>query len=360
MSDTTVKRPFAGNGSKATIDDVAKLAGVSRTSVSRVLNNGPNVRPTLRAQVLRAVEELDFKVNIQARNLAGRAGGQIALVHQSDLDTEPNSYYHAALELGALRACARRGFQLVTRTVSADAETAKREIRSMFDDRWVDGVIVTPPLSDDIGLGRADRPKLHIVRVAGASQSSPATPSIGIDDFAAGLELARYLLGLGHRRFGYMHGLAGHISAERRFAGLKAALAEVGLSGADIVEEHGTFTFHSGIECAQRIINCAARPTALICANDDMAAGALLAIHRAGLSIPRDISVTGFDDTPLSAIVWPPLTTVHQPIKQIGHDAAELLIALIGQDPQSVETPRQVTASHHLVARESTGAPPSF
>ena len=126
----------------------------------------------------------------------------------------------------------------------------------------------------------------------------------------------------------------------------------------EVIEEHGTFTFHSGIECAQRIIDFAVRPTALICANDDMAAGALLAIHRAGLSIPHDISVTGFDDTPLSAIVWPPLTTVHQPIKQIGHDAAELLIALIGGDPDSDEPPKHVTARHHLISRETTGAPP--
>ena len=360
MSDTTARRPISGNGSRATIDDVAKLAGVSRTSVSRVLNNGPNVRPSLRAQVLRAVEELDFKVNIQARNLAGRTSGQIALVHQSDLDTEPNSYYHAALELGALRACAQHGFQLVTRTVSPDVETAKRQIRSMFDDRWVDGVIVTPPLSDEYALDQADGSELQIVRVAGTFDPSPLSPSIGIDDFAAGLDLTRHLLGLGHRRFGYIHGLAGHISAERRFAGLKAALAEAGLSDADIIEEHGTFTFHSGIECAQRMINRTVRPTALVCANDDMAAGALLAIHRTGLSIPEDISVTGFDDTPLSAIVWPPLTTVHQPIKQIGHDAAELLIALIGQDPQSADAPRQVTAPHHLVSRDSTGVPPIF
>ena len=359
MSKLNGGRRHSGSVGKPTIDDVATLAGVSRTSVSRVLNNGPNVRPILRDRVLRAVEELDFKVNVQARNLAGRATGQIALVHQSDLDTEPNSYYHAALELGALRACANHGYQLVTRTVSPDIDTAKRQIRSMFDDDLVAGIIVTPPLSDDPGLARlggADR--VPIVCVAADPKSSSGCPSVGIDDFAAGMDVARHLIQLGHRRFGYIHGLAGHRSAQRRFEGLMAALAESNIDDFSVTEEQGTFTFRSGIECAQRIIAKTVRPTALICANDDMAAGALLAIHRAGLAIPGDISVTGFDDTPLSEIVWPPLTTLHQPIKQIGHDATQMLIALIGRESEGTPAPSHVTSEHHLVLRESTGFPP--
>jgi LacI family transcriptional regulator len=123
-----VDRPRLNNRGKPTIDDVASLAGVSRTSVSRVLNDGPNVRPSLREKVRRAVDALNFTVNVQARNLAGRTSGQIALVHLSDVDTEPNSYYHAALELGALRGCAAHGFQVATRTVSPDPRIAQRQI----------------------------------------------------------------------------------------------------------------------------------------------------------------------------------------------------------------------------------------
>ena len=353
-------RPRANSGEKPTIDDVASLAGVSRTTVSRVLNNGPNVRPALREKVRRAVNALNFKVNVQARNLAGQTGGQIALVHQSDLDTEPNSYYHAALELGALRACAEHGFQIVTRTVSADRRIAKRQIRAMFDDGWVSGIILTPPLSDDGDLlADARQHLLAVVCIGSGPDVGAPVPTIGIDDLAAGRAIARHLIGLGHRRFGYIHGLVGHRSAEHRFTGLCLELADAGIRGAAVVEERGNFTFHSGIECAQRILEAKPRPTCLMCANDDMAAGALLAIHRAGLSIPADISVAGFDDTPLSEIVWPPLTTVHQPIKQIGQDAAELLIAAIarGADGNSAQPQRHLVA-FHLVERDSTGAPP--
>lgn len=357
----TAHRPGTGSDERPTIDDVASLAGVSRTTVSRVLNNGPNVRLAVREKVRRAVDSLGFTVNVQARNLAGRTSSQIALVHQSDVDTEPNSYYHAALELGALRGCSNRGFQIATRTVSPDPRAAQLQIRTMFEEQWVAGIILTPPLSDDLVLlADAKKRGLAIVCVAADPNLAVAVPTIGIDDLAGGRDIARYLIALGHRSFGYIHGLGGHRSAERRFAGLREELAAAAIADASVVEEHGTFTFRSGIECAQRILESKPRPTALMCANDDMAAGALLAIHRAGLAIPGDISVTGFDDTPLSEIVWPPLTTVHQPIKQIGHDAAELLVAMIGRGSRANEDPPpRVTASHHLVERESTGLPPA-
>ena len=354
-------RPRAGNGDKPTIDDVASLAGVSRTTVSRVLNHGPNVRPALRDKVRRAVDALDFKVNVQARNLAGQTGGQIALVHQSDLDTEPNSYYHAALELGALRACAQHGYQIVTRTVSADGKTAKRQIRAMLDDGWVSGIILTPPLSDDAELlADVQRNRMAAVCISSDPAIDAKVPSIGIDDLAAGRTIARHLIALGHRRFGYIHGLAGHASAERRFEGLSIELEVAGIGGPEsVVQERGTFTFHSGIDCAQRILEADPRPTCLLCANDDMAAGALLAIHRAGLSIPGDISVAGFDDTPLSEIVWPPLTTIHQPIKQIGQAAAELLITSISRVADAGDdAPQRRLVDFYLVDRDSTGAPP--
>lgn len=347
----------AGNG-KPTIDDVARLAGVSRTSVSRVLNNGPNVRPSLRDKVVHAVEQLGFEVNLQARSLAGGLGGQLVLVHESDLDTEPNSYYHSALELGALRACAAHGFQLMTQTVSPDQSIARVQIKEMVDKDWIAGVLVTPPLSDDPELAelfaRSGKPA---VGISAATVSEKSLPSIGIDDFSAGKELAAYLIKLGHRHFGYIHGPPEHVSARLRYQGLLTALREAGISE-PVVEAQGDFTFHSGINCGQSIISLADRPTAIMCANDDMAAGALLAIHRAGLSVPGDISITGFDDTPLSEIVWPPLTTVHQPIKGIGLEAAEILIGLIRKEADPPSAPPHQFANHHLVSRESTASPP--
>lgn len=344
-------------GGKPTIDDVARQAGVSRTTVSRVLNDGANVRPTVREAVRAAVEVLGFTANIQARTLAGRSGSSLALVHQSDLESEPNSYYHAALELGALRACLDAGFQLLTRTVSSDLVQARRDVEQMFSDGRVAGMIVTPPLSDDRSLREWATDHGHpIAYVSADPESEPTEPLFGIDDFAAGRTIADYLIELGHRRFGYIHGSPGHRSAQRRFAGLRLALDEAGLGNCVPLQEWGTFTFKSGIECAERILAHEPRPTALMCANDDMAAGALLALHRAGLSIPADISVTGFDGTPISEIMWPPLTTIRQPLKRLGQDAASRLIAIISGKTASIGNGTAFT-DHELMVRESTAPP---
>lgn len=344
-------------GAKPTIDDVAREASVSRTTVSRVLNNGANVRPVVRKKVAEAVERLGFKVNIQARSLAGRSGSSIALIHQSNVDTEPNSYYFAALELGALRACAERGFQVLTRTVTSGGAASRRQIEDMLSEGQFTGIILTPPLSDDPYLrDLAATNGSAIAYVSPDPMTGPIGPVFGIDDFAAGRDLARYLIELGHRRFGYIHGLEAHPSAERRFAGLRAALDEAGLLDVTPIEEWGKFTFKSGIECAERILAQSVRPTALMCANDDMAAGASLAIHRAGLDIPKDISVTGFDSTPISEVMWPPLTTVLQPIKQIGHDAACLLIDMIAGSSVALPVVRPF-AEHVVIVRESTAPP---
>jgi LacI family transcriptional regulator len=340
---------------KPTIDDVASLAGVGRTTVSRVLNNGPNVRAEVRDKVQRAVEMLDYKVNIQARNLAGGKTRQIALVHASDLDTEPNSYYHSGLELGALRACAAKGFQLVSHTASPEGVASERRILALVDEgRW-DGIILTPPFSDRLDLiDGIQKRSCPVVCISAGAEVQRVAPSVGIDEVAAGFEMAKHLIDLGHRKFGYIKGLSGHISAEGRFDGFMRALQDAGISDRDAEVERGNFTFHSGIEGARRILDRSDRPTALVCANDDMAAGALLTIHKIGLEIPRDISVTGFDDTPVSEIVWPPLTTVHQPLKAMGQRAVDLIVEAIKLGETK---PRHELIAYRLVVRESSAPP---
>lgn len=342
---------------KPTIDDVASLAGVGRTTVSRVLNNGLNVRLEVRERVLRAVEMLDYKVNVQARNLAGGTSKQIALVHASDLDTEPNSYYHAGLELGALRACAEKGFQLVTHTVNQNGSSPESRILSLIEERRCDGIILTPPFSDNVELvGKIHAAGCPLVCISAGQGVQHISSSVGIDDVAAGFEVANHLIVLGHRRFAYIKGLSGHVAAEGRFKGFVEALVAAGIDPESAAVERGNFTFQSGIEAAKRILEVDLRPTALVCANDDMAAGALLTIHKLGLAIPRDISVTGFDDTPVSEIVWPPLTTVHQPLKAMGKRAVDILIDnIVGANGKA--RPQAETIAFRLVSRESSASP---
>jgi LacI family transcriptional regulator len=339
---------------KPTIDDVAALAGVARASVSRALNNHPNVRPELRDKVMRAVEMLGYRVNIQARSLAGGKVPRFALFHAVSFDAEPNSYFQSALELGATRASAKASCQLVTHAVNQDDGNAGRAVLQLVQDDGYDGVILTPPFADDPELlGALAEFDCKIVCVSPGPETQNLAPSIGIDDYQGGYDVGRHLLAAGHRQFGFIKGLVGHASAERRFAGFLDALGQAGLSEANVTQERGNFTFRSGIECTRRLLQ--SPMTALACANDDMAAGALLAAHQTGRRIPEDLAVTGFDDTPVSEIVWPPLTTVHQPLRQMGERAVERVLAMIGNGLNGSEPIRE-TISHRLVVRDSTVA----
>lgn len=337
---------------KPTIDDVAALSGVGRTTVSRVLNNGPNVRPEVRMRVLEAVEKLQYKVNAQARFLAGGRSQLLALIHASDLDSEPNSYYYSGLELGALRACAPAGFQLLMHGVNQHSLDRVQKIIDFIASRRCDGVILTPPFSDDADLHQAlVRQNIAHVAVSPGDGLRRQMAGVGMDDEVAGYEITRYLLGLGHRRFAFLQGLESHTSAESRYAGYRRALGEAGLSPDAMPTARGNFTFRSGADQSVDLLKGPQRPTALICANDDMATGALFAAHRMGLSLPADLSVVGFDDTPVSEVVWPPLTTIHQPIRQIGARAVEKLIEVLN-GVESQEFGFEVVP-HRLIVRES-------
>ncbi|MFM5953806.1 MAG: LacI family DNA-binding transcriptional regulator [Novosphingobium sp.] len=338
---------------KPTIDDVAALAGVARTTVSRVLNNQPNVRAEVRERVLGAVEKLGYRVNLQARNLAGRKALRIALIHASDFDSEPNSYFSSALELGATRAGAGLGVQIITHVVNQNDPAAAAEIIARLRDDQCDGAILTPPFSDDENLLRTlSGLGVALVCIAGGAAAEGFALTLGIDDYRAGYDIGTHLVEQGHRRFGFVRGLQGHASAETRYDGFLAALADAGL-GEDAVEaRRGNFTFRSGLDCGQDLLAVVPKLNALVCANDDMAAGALLAAHKAGLRIPQDVAITGFDDTPVSEIVWPPLTTIHQPLRRMGARAVEQLAQRATAD-QGPRVGREIVG-HELVVRDST------
>jgi LacI family transcriptional regulator len=341
---------------RPTIDDVAAYSGVAKVTVSRVLNGGPNVRPEVREKVRRAVAALDYRVNAQARFLATGVSRQLTIVHESALDAEPNSYYHSALELGALRGCADRGFVLSTLALDARSpDYAGRLIETIKSGR-TDGLILTPPFSDDVALVQAIiEARCPVVCVAGSAGVRTVTASIGIDDEAAGNAIARFLIGLGHRRFGYIDGPEGHVSATYRFKGLMRAMEDAGVAS-HVFTERGDFTFRSGIVLADKLFSEHSEITVLVCANDDMAAGATLTAHRRGLAIPADISISGFDDTPVSEIIWPPLTTVHQPIRRMGQRAVEVLVDAI-QSGNGVTDAAFEGIPFEVIERASTGPP---
>jgi LacI family transcriptional regulator len=337
----------------STIDDVATAAGVARVTVSRVLNKAGNVRPETRERVLRAVETLGYSVNHQARALASGSERQIMLVHVHDPEREPNSYYHAGLELGALRGCSALGLDLVTRAIDPNSRDRPRLFASILERERPAGLVVPPPFADDIDLLRAALAAgIPIVAISAGEEARELVASVGIDERAGGWAIGRHLISLGHRRLGFVKGPPDHRAAVLRYDGFVDALRDAGLDSAPWTAE-GDFTFKSGVEAAEKLLRGSGQITALACANDDMAAGAMLALHRAGLEIPSAISVTGFDDTPMSEIIWPPLTTIRQPIKDLAERAVHLLFEANGL-VQREEVP------HGLVVRESTAPPNKF
>lgn len=336
----------------ATIDDVAKAAGVARVTVSRVLNNGANVRPETRERVRRAVDALGYSVNPQARALASGTGRQIMLIHAHSPDLEPNSYYNAGLELGALRGCSSTGFDLVTRAVDPHDVSRIRMLTSILERERPGGLIVSPPLSDDVEfIEVAHRAGVRVVAVSAGARARAAVSAVGIDERAGGHAIGRHLLSLGHRRLGFIKGPPEHREAALRYDGFLDSLREAGIAGQPWTTT-GDFTFKSGVEATEKLLHEGVDVTALACANDDMAAGVMLALHRAGLEIPNAISVTGFDDTPMSEIVWPPLTTIRQPIK----DLAERAVHLLAQNQANGGLHHDVLP-FELIVRESTSRP---
>lgn len=343
---------------KPTIDDVAALSGVGRATVSRVLNGGPNVSDKMRERVQKAVEMLDYKVNLQARFLAGGVSRTIMLVHVSNVDEEPNSYYDAGLELGAVRACSSNGFSLNTVAANPDDGSARQRLTKIVGEGHCDGMILTPPFSDDIELvSELEKSGKPVVCISAGQHSHAHVYSVGIDEEEAGYALGAFLVGQGHRRFAYIDAPKEHRSAAERLQGFLRALRVAGIPEDAIDVAPGNFTFRSGIEQSEKLLSSVEGLTALACANDDMAAGALLTAHRRGLQIPKDISITGFDDSPVSEIVWPPLTTVHQPIRQLGERAALALIEAVTNNISRLPSGSEMVP-FRLVERESTGRSP--
>jgi LacI family transcriptional regulator len=275
------------------------------------------------------------------------------LIHAHNPEREPNSFYNAGLELGALRACSSLGFDLVTRAIDPAGDHPSGVLASILEHERPAGIVVSPPLSDDLDLlGCAQRAGVRMVAISAGERARSVVAAVGIDDQAAGRTIGQYLVALGHRRLGFIKGPPDHQSAGLRYDGFLEALRDSGIYDEPWTAT-GDFTFHSWIAAAERLLGEQRSVTSLACANDDMAAGAMLALHRAGLEIPSEMSVTGFDDTPMSEVVWPPLTTVRQPIKYLAERAVHLLF-------ESDPGPHQERVEHQLVVRESTCGPNRF
>lgn len=327
-----------------TIDDVAEKAGVSAKTVSRVLNNEPNVRPAKRELVMKAARDLGYRPNPAARSLAGARSFLIAHLHDN-----PVPEYVAAVNDGIYQACRTQGYFLLPEVVDRTAPDFLERLESFLLMSRADGVVLTPPLCDDPDiLALLKESSTNYASLSPARQPEN-TPVIRMDDRLAAGQMTQHLIELGHKEIAFIAGPAGHNASTGRREGFLDAMSQAGLkvNPAHIVE--GDYSLRSGLEAARQLVEATPRPTAIFAANDDMAVGAMTAVMAAGLQIPSDISIAGFDDTRLASAVWPSLTTIRQPVAEMGRRAAE---RLMNAEP---ETALEEVFDFELIVRQSTG-----
>lgn len=337
MTQTTPRR--------AKIQDVAEAAGVAIKTVSRVLNNEPNVREETRQRVLAVVKKLNYHPSLSARSLAGRRSYLIGLIYEN-----PSANYIVDVQHGAMARCREQRFQLLSHQVTGRDEELERDVLGLVDQTHLDGLIVTAPLSESASLIRAlDRRGLPFVRVSPNDAEHP-TPYVDMDDQGAAREMTEYLLSLGHRRIGFIIGHPDHFASGQRLAGYRSALAAAGISYQDRYVRQGFFEFESGMKAARELLTQPEPPTAIFASNDDMAAGVLMVAHELKLKVPEQLSVAGFDDTYIAKAVWPRLTTVHQPTYDLAYTATNLLLQML----QAETAPQSMRLEYRLVCRDST------
>lgn len=335
---------------RVTIKDVSRISGVSIKTVSRVLNNERYVGAETRARVQAAVAELKFRPSTAARSLAGRRSFQIALICDN-----PSPYYVYEMQSGIRDRCVLDGVRMIAQPYDRNATTLLDELESLVDATHVDGLILTPPVSDNPAvLDLLARRGVRFVRVSPGS-GAELGPATFIDNEAAAEVMTTHLLSLGHRRIGFIAGHPSYATSAQRLNGYTRALRIAGISYDPALVCEGSYDFASGSAAAAVLLDLAEPPTAIFASSDDMAAGALTTAHRRGLRVPGELSVAGFDDTEMAGFVWPPLTTIRQPTRAMAYQAADLLLSPANAATDARAAPEQRELPFELIVRESTG-----
>lgn len=335
---------------KATIDDVAALAGVSMKTVSRVVNNEPNVRPATREKVEVAIAQLDYRPNMSARSLAGNRSYLLGLLYGV-----PSAHYVLAIQEGVLDICRPQGYELLVHPCNHQDPNIVQDIEDLIRNKRIDGVMLTPPISDNmIVLEALKRIGVAFVRVA-PIESKDISPYVETNDQEASYDMTCNLIAMGHTRIGFICGHPDHRAVSLRYEGYKAALVENEIPLVSDLVEHGLNSFETGEACARALLQKNPRPTAIFAANDEMAAGVMMVAHQMGIKIPAELSVAGFDDTPVAQQIWPALTTVRQPIQQMAKKATELLIKQLRG--KSVQLPASMLSSSVIMRQSTSDAP---
>lgn len=319
-------------------------------TVSRVINNPSTVREATRQLVCAAIEQIGYLPNEAARRLAGARQIHIAMLY-----AKPSAYI-AEFLFGGLEQVRKHNAQFIIEKCGQISKAAS-EIERIVSD-GADGLLIAPPLADaDPVLDFVQANEIPAV-VVSSSHVRDSVCAVGIDAYEAAHEMTRHFISLGHEKIGFIVGHPKHATSERRQAGYRDSMTEAGLEYPAEYIAQGDFTWRSGLDAAEQLLSLRSPPSAIFASNDDMAAATIAVAHRHGLDVPADLSVCGFDDTPLATAVWPQLTTIHIPIAELSRAAADLLVrAIRAQHAGEAHSPRHVVLDYTLIRRQSDAPP---
>lgn len=338
-----------------TIRDIARIAGVSRSTVSLALNDSPRINPDTKKRVLEIVDKLDYHPNAMARALVEKRSRVFALVVPK-IDGVFRDYYFAETVSGITDAIYDEGYSLMLQ-VASEAFIERNVHERLFKERRIDGMLIVGSLTTDIWIEQL-REKGHPICLVNSLWDGVS--SVVADNRAGAESVVDHLVSLGHRDIGYIKGLDITTVGIQRDEGFKAALAKHGLKYDEEMVAYGNFSETSGFEAMGEILKRKRRPSAIFAMNDRMAIGAMRAIRESGMSVPEDIAIVGADDIELAHYVTPTLTTIRQPMDEIGRLAVDKLLSALGRDPRE-DLPTGIKPFNHtldttLIVRESCGA----
>lgn len=333
---------------KPTINDVAREAGVSKRTVSRVINGSANVGPKTLELIQQVIDRLDYSPDKQARGLASSRSYLLGLIYDN-----PDALYIDQVQRGVLDICSKKGYELVVHPCKYHNPDLVKNCLNFIRRSNIDGVIVLPPVSESKDLAAALREAEHCyVRMASVDLDDH-TNIVVSDERAAMSEMARYMVSLGHKKIGFITGPLDYYSSIERLEGFRNTLNDLGIGLDQSLVVEGKNSYQSGLERALELLTRADRPSAIFANNDEMAAAVLRVAHQLGISVPQQLSIAGFDDNLLASRIIPSLTTIQRPVGAMASLAAHKIIQSIEKNiVESVD--KEFLVKPHLIIREST------
>ncbi|WP_424340624.1 LacI family DNA-binding transcriptional regulator [Henriciella sp.] len=333
---------------RITINDIARLAEVSKKTVSRVLNNHPLVKDETRKRVKAIMDEHGYSPDPQARALAFRRSFLIGLAYDN-----PSPQYVVNMQRGILDALEGTDYQLVLQPVDRQDPDYIGKIERFVERHRPTGLIMPPSVSEDDAVAEMlVKHNCDFIRIASVDLDEPAR-LVRTHDAEGAAQAARHLANLGHKQIAHIHGPRSFRSAHERLFGFRQGLSEFGIELSPSLTIEAGYTFDSGVHAADNLLSRPDRPTAIFTGNDEMAIGVYTSARNAGLRVPEDLSIVGFDDTPMASRIAPALTTVRLPIREMGQEAARGLMRLVSEAGNK----RNDSFKPEIIVRRSTARP---